>query len=218
MLGFFTQKKPLDTQKPVDPIEAKFLEARKRADIQTSGAQEDVSRTFAEARKTLGARQDVARQQIQEDLARQGASQGGFGGATLKLRQKAIADMERGVSADAASLSAQEAQAKAGLKENAANRELGFGQLAQAGEQFGQQMKFQWAEMDENKKTNFINAIALLKDSGFLDKNMDELNRFWMGGFGGVYPGAPKPLGTSRRVGIGTYAFTPTGGKPELVR
>lgn len=155
-----------------------------KIDAQT---EKNISEAYARARAGLQARQDVNAQNLSNDLDRQQAQVGGFGGAAVKMRQKAITEAAQGFQADQAGIDSSEAQAKAGLNEARAGRAVGFGQLGMQNEQFNKTMQYTWAELDENKKTNLINAMTALKDAGFFDKKKDELANFFGSGLGGMY-------------------------------
>lgn len=148
----------------------------------------EVAKQYAQSRTVLKARQDVARQNAMEDLMKREAQTGGFGGAGAKMRRKALTEIDTGFAAEDANLGASQAKDVLGLKEAERTREfaasesekqrqLAREQLAQQEKQFGatldfqkgsfaDQMQYSWAELDENKKTNLINAGIALKESG----------------------------------------------------
>lgn len=175
--------------------------------------EEDIKQAFSQERLRRQMRGDVGRKRALEELSARESQTGGFGGAGLKLRQRALQDLERGLGEEEAGATAQEASQLGGLKFSAgeAEKEREFGreqaaeqrklareQLAQQETQFGrtlefqkgsfaEQMKFNWSEFDENLRTNFINASIALKDAGFMDKEFDELANFWRSGFGSLF-------------------------------
>lgn len=149
--------------------------------------EEQLRKSYSQMRRQLGARQDVARNRLEEDLRRQEAATGGFGGASLKIRQKSLRDLETGIGEQEAGIGAQEAQQLAGLGSERASREFArqerIGSEQFAGEQnrlareqqqkqfeatLGEQVRQFSLEFDENKKTNAINAAIAIRDAGLV--------------------------------------------------
>lgn len=171
-----------------------------------TNTEQNLTQAFARSRAGLTASQDAAKQNMDNDLTRQIAQTGGggFGGAQSKIRLKAMADAARGFAGDQAAIDAQEAQAKAGLGEARAGRAIQIGgmglsekQLSQQAQQFADTMKYQWAEMNENQKTNLVNAWIAMKDAGILNGGNSSLVDFYNSGASQIYgnrlPANPRP-------------------------
>lgn len=121
---------------------------------------------FANTREMLKGQQTEAKRGAQNSLQRFAAISGIGSGAAEKAKQEAERNIDQGYAQTSAGLAAQEAAAKDQL----AASEQGLLQQQQMldfqKDSFAQQMKFQWAEFDENLKTNLINGAVALKNAG----------------------------------------------------
>ena len=75
---------------------------------------DQIRKSYAQMRLQRAARQDAARTQLNEDLARQEGQTGGFGGAGVKIRSKALNNLNTGFAAEDTGAGAQEPVAAAG--------------------------------------------------------------------------------------------------------
>jgi len=155
----------------------------------------DIASAFANMRTAKLAAGDVTKTQGMEQLARQGAAIGGFGGAATKMQQQGLTDINRNVAADTATLSAQESEARQNLGQEAQASRNQAAQFAQStktqAQQFGKtvefqkgsfldQLSFNYAELDETKKNDITNRLTALKTAG-LDQP-EALFRAWKSG------------------------------------
>lgn len=138
--------------------------------------EEQVKVAYAQARKGLGARQDVTRQQALKDIERR-LSISGPSGAADKLRRKALLDIEAQFGQQEAGLGSEEAQQLGGLAEAQKQREfatserlgsetfaasesekqrkLAERQLAQQESQFGRTLEFQQGSFAEQMRQSW---------------------------------------------------------------
>lgn len=107
---------------------------------------------FADLRRGQQANLDEAKRQQKLELDRASNAGGGFGGAELKLRQNAAEGLERAGTGAMAELGAQEAGMKL-------------------------QSRMFTKELEENKKTNMINALTALNTAGFLKGDLETTQR-----------------------------------------
>lgn len=153
------------TKQPPNPLDT-FQKQQEKA----------LTAQYAQLRTGLGAQKDELGRQMSEGLARRRAIMGeGSSGAILKAQEKGTAELGKQYAAAESALGAEEIGQKSQLASNVI-------QLKQQSEQF-------WAEMDENKRTNVLNAMVAAKDAGLLDKKTDELAGFWASGLAHLYPG-----------------------------
>ena len=127
-----------------------------------------IAKQFAASRKNLAGQKVQAMDQMNADVQRQQALTGLSGGNLLKAKEKAQRNLEEGFASQEAQLGAAEAQT--GLQESQYERNL-----SQQANQFKQQMQYSWAELDENKKTNLINAISNLAKLDYKDSTWDRV-------------------------------------------
>lgn len=150
---------------------------------------------FGAAQRGLQSREAQTKDDITTGLNRLTARVGAVGGSVEKARQKAVNETSQEYAGQYQDLAANEAAATSALKGEDAARMIQGEQFAeQMGlsrdqfnaqqDQFAQQMSFNYKELDENQKTNFINAIALLKKANIKPSNMGDLNTTyaWLGG------------------------------------
>lgn len=114
-----------------------------------------IQEAFVQSRKNLQGQKTQALDEMKANVNRQQAMTGMSGGTASKVQSKAQRELETGFAGKEAELAASEAGAKAQEAQTAR-------QLNQQQQQFAEQMKFSWAEMDENKKTNLLNAMMAL--------------------------------------------------------
>lgn len=186
------KKNPLDMyQKAVIGSQRGALSQRAESDLK--GAEKSLMTQYAQMRRGLGARQDVTRQSLMEDLARRQSIQGGPSGASDKIRRKALIEAERGFAQEEAGIGAEEAAARAGLKTQAAQLREQSAQFAQS---LGLQAHIFEKEFAENIKTNFINATTALKQAGLSDpKKWEKMLATMQGlGYGDRAPGLGKVI------------------------
>jgi len=152
---------------------------------------------FDAARGRLGQQEGQVKEGITSGLERLQARVGAVGGSVEKARQKALTETGQEFAQQYGELTAQEAAAQAGLKgedvqrryeseqmnrqmdqqnkQFAAQFGLNVDQFNEMKNQFGQQMQFQYKELDENLKTNLLNAITAMKKAGVNAKNVSKL-------------------------------------------
>lgn len=149
---------------------------------------EELMKQFGAARKSLQTSKASAQQGIQDNQNKIQSRIGSLGGSVAKMQNKAITENERQFGAEQANLDAQEAQTKAQLgatREAADTQSEQFKQtMALQNKTLAEQLKFQYAEMDENKKTNFLNAAIAMKDAGL--KSSSDWSKIFEG-LSGVY-------------------------------
>lgn len=188
--------------------------------------EEDITKKYAQSRTLLKARQDVAKEDAMQDLARSEARSGGFGGAAVKIRQKALKNIAGEFAGQEAGLGAEEAQSKLMAGEAERQRQFATGervgsqefsaeqnklQMAQQADQFGKMFGLQRDEFTENQRTNLINSLTALKDAG-LDEEKDWAKMFstisYLGGQN-VIPGLGGVRDRDRTVpGFGPLRYT----------
>lgn len=150
-----------------------------------------LTKQFAAARSKLGGVKRETQRQAGQSLNRLQAQTGSVGGSIEKAKQKAISDIGQQFGELETGLGGQEAQAMSDLKkqeqallESAEGRKMQQDLLEFQKGSFAEQMKFQWAEFDENLKTNILNAAIALKDAGL--KSQNEWSKIF-GGLSGLY-------------------------------
>jgi hypothetical protein len=119
---------------------------------------------FGQMRRVLQARGSEAQRQLGTQQNRFAAQTGGVGGASQKMAQKAQLELTRNVAEQEAGIGAQEAEARTGAMFQ--HKQLGLAERAQKFSEW-----YGMAELDENKKTNFINAAVALKKAELMDAN-----------------------------------------------
>lgn len=164
--------------------------------------------SYAKQRMRLKGQQTAATQQVGQNIDRLQARTGAMGGSIEKARNKAYTGVAKEFADTEAALGAEEASQLAALKGR--QQELGLQQsqfkdtMKEQKRQFSEQLKYQWAEMDENKKTNFINAAIALKEAGL--KSSNDWNALFSG-LQGVYGDrVPKNFGI-KAPQVGTSPF-----------
>lgn len=190
---------------------------------------EALASQFAGARRKVTAQKGETERQSKNALQRLAAKVGPTGGAIAKAEQRQLRDVGKAFGDVEAGLGAQEAAIQQQIKgqdisqdlaisEAEKNRELQSQQFQDSlqfqQDSFAQQMAFQWAEFDENLKTNFINAAIALKDSGL--KSSDDWGQLFSGLegiFGSRVPGSFEPSANANNqpAGAVTTVVTPQG-------
>lgn len=129
-----------------------------------------IKRQFAKGRTRLRGAEKEAKRQSKQGFDRLKARTGSTGGSIAKARQEGIEDIGQKIGEVRAGIDAQEAgalsQAKAQEQQLTAQESQFQRTLDFQKDSFADQMAFQWAEFDENKRTNFINAAIALKEAG----------------------------------------------------
>lgn len=184
---FQAPRAPDSARKPADETQARLV--KEREDLLT--------KQFASARRQLGAGRQEAGRQARRGFERLKARTGSVGGSLQKAQAVAEGEIGKQFEAAEAGLEAQEGQAfsqlKAGEQQRLAQQQQFRETLDFQKGSFAEQMSFQWAEFDENLKTNMINTSIALKDAGLGSQgNWDRLIRV----VGGV-------LGPERVRGLG---------------
>ena len=136
---------------------------------------------YASMRTGLDAGKQAMGSDMQRMLDRQAAAGGGAGGgAQAKMMTKGMSELGKQYGSLEAGLGAEEAGAREQLLGAKASERFAREEAIRSGKQFDEtmafqegsfadQMRYSWAELDENQKTNIANVMALLKDSGLLD-------------------------------------------------
>lgn len=170
--------------------------------VQSGQKQEDLlKQQFAAARQQVQGGKLQAVRDSQKSMDRLTARVGGtVGGSIEKMKQKEMTNLNRGFAEAEAGVTAQEGQALQGLEAQQQGLQVQQDQFDQTmqfqKDSWADQMKYQWAEMDENKKTNMVNAFIALKDAG-TNSSKDWSNLFnFMGGAG--YENLPENFGVSK--------------------
>lgn len=154
----------------------------------------------------IDAQEGTTKRNVLMNAQRAGAIAGTTGGgAQQKLENKALTNvgkefgsLKSGVESDFA----QQEQAAALQDRQMTTQEDQFKQtLDFQKNSFADQMKYQWSEFDENKKTNFLNAAVAMKDAGLNNPNQ------WVS----LYSSLTGIYGQDR-----TQPFTPMLGKPHV--
>jgi hypothetical protein len=140
---------------------------------------------YGAARRRLAGQQREGTRQIDKGLSRLEAIAGGTGGATEKARLTATkqigqqaAEAEQGLTAgETESLAKLESQTQATMaqldeaeRQRAQQREQFKAQSDIQRDSLAAQIEFQWAEFDENLKTNWVNSLIALKEADFNDQ------------------------------------------------
>jgi hypothetical protein len=176
--------------------------AYQKAQAEREGA---IGQQFESARTRLGQQEARTKEDISQGLQKLQARVGAVGGSVEKARAKSLQETGREYASQYGELAAQEAGAKSQLKgedvqrrfeseqmnkqldqqnrQFAASYGLNVDQLNEMKKQFGEEMKFKWAEFDENQKTLLLNATVALKKAGIdgkqISKYMDELTGYY---------------------------------------
>lgn len=134
---------------------------------------------FGAAQRGLMGKEAVTKDEISTGLNRLTARVGAVGGSVEKARQKAINETSKEYAGQYQDLAANEAAATSALKGEDAARMIQGEQFNKQfdlqKQQFAEQMSFNYKELDENLKTNMLNAITTMKKAGINDKNMSKL-------------------------------------------
>lgn len=152
-------KQPVAVKKPA-PFNNNYINSGKKQE-------EMLMQQFAANRGKLAQDKASAMDQSAQGFDRLQARVGGtVGGALEKARQLSQNDLNQKFAQADTEATAAEAAAKSGLYSK--QQELGIQQkqFDTQNSQFAQQMAFNLKELDENKRTNAINALIALKDAG----------------------------------------------------
>ena len=144
-----------------------------------------ITQQFAANRRRLLGQQNETQRQASQSLARRQAIVGQTGGSIEREKQRAIRDIGQSFADVEAGVTAQESQAK---------QALGAEKLQH--QQFEKALGFQYAELDENKKTNLINAVIAVNNAGL--RNVD--THTWLNA---LYPNANLPIRRPLKVPTG---------------
>jgi hypothetical protein len=148
--------------------------------------EKDLQTQFGLMRQSMGAQKDESQRQADIVQKQAEARSGGFGGAGLKMAQKVRQDVDTAYLQKGNELGATEAQAKQELRSLQSTEKL---QQQQLDTQKRAQDFAEWygqMELDENKKTNYINAAIAAEKAGFDDKtNFNEIQQYFLNN---VYP------------------------------
>jgi hypothetical protein len=151
----------------------------------------DITNAYGSMRAANLAQAASTKTQGMEMLKKKGAAIGGFGGAATKMEQLGAQEIDRGAAQDAANISAEESKSKQALGQEAQAVRTQASQFGQTLEfqknSFLDQLKYNYEELEENKKTNLVNAMIALKDGGFFDKTFDEVANFFNSGMAAMY-------------------------------
>lgn len=152
--------------KPVNPMDTFNKQSGDYLGKQEKGIREQ----FSKMRTGLQARQGVAKESALESLARQRSLSAPGAGAAEMMKQKALAGIESQLAGQDAEIGAQEAAALTGIKETERARQAAAQESqatrAQQQKQFDETMRFSWAEMNENLRTNIANSAIAFKNAG----------------------------------------------------
>jgi hypothetical protein len=138
--------------------------------METQDPNELIAKQFATQRVGLQRKQKQAQDESQMALDRQSALTGLSGGAAIKSKEKADRAINETYADAENQLAGQEASAKLGQNQFQQ-------QFNEQQRQFNEQMNFQLKELDENKKTNLINAATALEKSGFYTNGGADLGK-----------------------------------------
>lgn len=128
-----------------------------------------IEEQFAGLQTAARARQDELKRQQEMELAR-AANVSGYGGAEQKMRQEAQLEREKAFGAQEAELGAAKAGALTQVREAERQRQMAS--------------EFFYKELEENKRTNLINAMVALKKGGILKANETEWSQYFEQQFG----------------------------------
>lgn len=160
---------------------------------------------FGAAQRGLQQKEAQTKDEIGTGLNRLTARVGAVGGSVERAREKAVNETSREYAGQYQDLAANEAGALSQLKgEDAARmfeseqnaKQLGMQQqqFDIAKDQFAQQMSFNYKELDENLKTNMLNAITTMKKAGINTKNLSKIFESLQGIYGANRTSSFKPL------------------------
>lgn len=182
---------------------------------------------FAAQRNRLSGQQRETERQSAKQLNRLAATTGKTGGAIAKIKQQSLRDIGQAFGDAGTSLAGQEAGAleqvrsqtqaqRLAQEEAQKERDLRESQFSKSldfqKDSFADQMRFQWAEFNENKRTNFINSLTALKDNGFGEKDMEKI-RFLVDK---LFPGGATSFSQNRfePTRVGDFRASRGGGLP----
>jgi hypothetical protein len=142
---------------------------------------QQLTKEFAGVRRRVGAARGETERQSRVGFDRLQALTGQTGGAIEKARQKSISNIGQEFAGVQAGVTGQEASARQALSSEIGQRGEALAESKLAREQqqkqfretlnfqresFFGQLGFQFAELEENKKTNLINAAVALDEAG----------------------------------------------------
>jgi hypothetical protein len=134
---------------------------------------------FGAAQRGLQQKETQTKDEISTGLNRMTARVGAVGGSVERARQKAVNETSQQYASQYQDLAANEAAAVAGIKGEDAGRMLEENRFEKTmvlqKDQFAQQMAFNYKELDENLKTNMLNAITTMKKAGVDEKSMSKI-------------------------------------------
>lgn len=157
-------------------------EEKERLKSSFEGRREELGKTFDTAREIARNQSSETSRQVRNSLARQKAITGGAGGAFAKLGVQAEKELGKDLFQQGKELSVAQGQAEQALSGEQSQQQFAAAQtqIAQAlqNEQFQKkfdfekdsfyaQLDFNFQELAENKKTNWINTQIALRDAGF---------------------------------------------------
>jgi hypothetical protein len=132
----------------------------------------EANKAFDSSQTGLAARTDVARGNALKDWQKtQVSGNAPTGGAADLLKTKMMSASESGFAGQASDIESQRAGALSGL----ASKE---GEEAQKQAMFTDQMNFTWAELDETKKNDIVNGLALLHSIDANKWSADEAGKY----------------------------------------
>lgn len=155
-----------------------------------SDRENNIRNQFAQLRVGLESGRQAMGQDYERALQRQAAAGGGGGSGTqAKLMERGMGELAKQYGSLEAGLGAEEAAAKEQLAGAKSAERFAREEAIRSGKQFSEtlgfqegsfadQMAYSWNELDENKKTNLINAAALLKSEGI--DSTDAMNKIGM--------------------------------------
>lgn len=174
-------KQPLDTRQPIQKPGAVYSPYKQTPVTAPDTREKDLETQFGLMKTSIGAQKDESQRKAEILQKQAEARSGGFGGAGLKMAQNVRQDVDTAYLQKGNELAATEAQAKQELRSLQSNEKLQQQQLdtqrraQDFAEWFGQ------AELDENKKTNLINAAIAAEKAGFDDdKNFAEIQKYFL--------------------------------------
>lgn len=173
----------------IKPYQSEFAQP-----IKKDSRDVDLQKQFGQMKDVLGAQRAEAQRQGDILYKQALASSGGFGGAGLKIGQKAKLGIEKEYGQQQQMLGAQEAEARQNLASMKSQEALQRQQLNFA-EWYGKQ------ELDENKRTNVINAYVAFEKAGIKDpEKLNKLSQMLWGQYGTRLGSSPSgPMQKVRR-------------------
>jgi hypothetical protein len=141
----------------------------------TASREAALTEQFSNQRRQVKGTEREAVRQSGRAFDRFAAQIGGSTGATLQARNQGQRDLSTKFGEVEAGLGAQEAAARQQILSQAGDQEFARTQFLETGEitkdSFAQEMGFKWAELDENKRIDILNAAAVIKDAGINNAN-----------------------------------------------